>query len=87
MRKDNYKDFAVIQVKFKNQNYTEKATGNFCGKYLESFRKPLGIFPWERELPKKEEHLKNNKYSLGYEVRVSATKYDNRNEKLLNGIE
>lgn len=65
IEKDHYKDFAVIEVEFTNEERAKLITGKFYEKYGKNSQKtPLDVFKFP--LSEKQEDSKQRLYSLGY---------------------
>ncbi|PYC99514.1 hypothetical protein B4U78_016630 [Microbacterium esteraromaticum] len=69
IEENNYKDFAVLEIKFKDPEYAKQVTNNFAGKYnvdstdaINVFAKPLDE-KYDTETIQK---LDENFFELGY---------------------
>ncbi|AHC40317.1 hypothetical protein OVS_02320 [Mycoplasma ovis str. Michigan] len=65
IKKNNYKDFAVIEIEFKNEKSAKEITRNFANKYTTNSKNMINIFgdPLDTKTISKNN---DNFYSLGY---------------------
>ncbi|AFN65176.1 hypothetical protein WEN_01915 [Mycoplasma wenyonii str. Massachusetts] len=91
VKKENYRDFAILEIEFKDEDYARQVTDGFADKYKVDSTDAINVFAKPLESRYSLEDLKNydeNLYNLGYPGSYMGKKekfahHDNFNEEAL----